>query len=86
MLYRTEVESGNIKYFKKKYFLIYVLDNNWRLPKSNPFKYIHLLQIAGCDRFYKSMDLADENLNPNPDCELMRYLENELECKKLLKT
>lgn len=82
LLYRTEIKNGKACSTKKNFIWIFVLDNNWRLPVSFPVKYIQLLQIAGCDRIFKSIDLADESYNPDYGCSLLRYLEDDLQCRK----
>ena len=83
IFYRCNYDGRNLIYNKKDFIWISVLDGNWGVTKKSPYKYIHMLQYAGYDKFFCSEDLVDCELNPtnentNP---LLRYLIYELECR-----
>jgi len=67
---------------KDRFILIYILDGKWRTPEDYKLKYIHNLQFAGATKIYNAEDLVNEDLNPNYNCDLVKYLE-EIGCEKI---
>ncbi|MFC2111203.1 hypothetical protein ACFLQ5_01990, partial [Bacteroidota bacterium] len=84
IFYRCKVsESNELIYLKKQFIWISILDGDWGVTVSSPLKYIHMLQLAGYDKFFGSEELIDQNLEPlisnqNP---LTKFLLEELDCR-----
>ena len=69
----------------KAFHWVSVLDGDWSVSKSTPYKYLHMLQWAGYDAFFGASDLLDDDLSvkrgaKNP---LVRYLTDTLECEAI---
>ena len=83
ILYKCKVSASNeLIYTKKPFIWVSVLDGDWGVTKKSPLKYIHMLQLAGYDKFFGSEELIDENIEPLPPNEnpLTKFLINELDC------
>jgi len=82
ILYRSSIKEGKMHLDEKNFYWISVLDGNWSINSSEPFKYIHMLQIAGYDKIFGVQNLVlDDGLTPkkknNP---LIDHLLKELDC------
>ena len=85
LLYSCQSTSQRAITWKDKDFhWISVLDGDWGVTRSQPLKYIHMLELAGYDKFFCADDLLNNDRTikrtNNP---LSHYLENVLKCKKL---
>jgi hypothetical protein len=84
LIYRCRRKDGLIRWEPKKFHWISILDGNWGVTASQPYKYIHMLQWAGYDKLLCAKDLLDNKSEVkrkgNP---LLDYLTNELDCKVL---
>jgi hypothetical protein len=82
IIYRGEFDDGNLIWGTKKFHWIGVLDGDWGVTKSEPFKYVHMLQLAGYDKLFCAADLLTPELiirkENNP---LVDYLIDDLNCK-----
>ncbi|HVV38975.1 MAG TPA: hypothetical protein VHD31_01485 [Candidatus Paceibacterota bacterium] len=83
ILYRSSVKEGKMYLEDKNFYWISILDGNWSINGREPFKYIHMLQIAGYDKIYGVQDLIlEDGLTPktknNP---LLDHLINDLDCE-----
>ena len=67
---------------KDRFILIYILDGKWRTPDNYKLKYIHNLQFAGANKIYSAEEIVDKNLNPDYNCNLVKYLK-EIECETI---
>lgn len=85
ILYSCRSRDGkDLVWNKKNFHWIGILDGNWGVTRSNPLKYIHLLQMAGYDKLIPASQLLSSNLSVHP-CSansLVRYLVEELHCEK----
>lgn len=82
ILYSASLGSdGKLQFGEIPAHWISVLDGNWGVTKTEPLKYIHMLQLAGYDNFFAASSLLDEELDVakinNP---LIEYLES-LDCE-----
>jgi len=84
LLYRCNLQNNDIVLSEKKYIWISILDGNWGVTQKSPLKYLHMLQMAGYNKFFASEDLVDNNLNPidTKNNDLSLFLINDLKCKK----
>lgn len=85
ILYRSSLKAGQMHQDEKNFYWISILDGDWSVNDREPFKYIHMLQIAGYDKIYGAQDLVlDDGLTPkkknNP---LINHLIDDLGCEKL---
>jgi len=85
ILYRSSLKDGKMYLDEKKFYWISILDGNWSVNSREPFKYIHMLQIAGYDKIYGAQNLIlEDSLTPkkknNP---LLNHLINDLDCESI---
>ena len=85
ILYRSSLKGGNIHLDEKQFHWISVLDGNWSVNAREPFKYIHMLQIAGYDKIYGAQELLlDDELTPKKENNpLIKHLVDDLDCKNI---
>jgi len=82
ILYTAKIENGKLTWRDKDFHWISVLDGNWGVNRSEAFKYVHMLELAGYDKLFCAADLLDESLQlRTSDNPLVRYLVDELQCK-----
>ena len=84
IFYRCRSDGEDLQYNEKDFIWVSVLDGDWGVTKATPLKYIHMLELAGYDRYFCAEDLVDTNLDPLPatDSPLVTYLVDELQCQK----
>jgi hypothetical protein len=81
IIYRCGKNNDEIKWKKKKFHWIAILDGDWGVTKKEPLKYIHMLQLAGYDKIMSASDLLDTNCNVNRKGNpLIEYLTRYLNC------
>ena len=83
IFYRSVWNDPVLQWPSKAFHWISVLDGDWGVSRSTPYKYLHMLQWAGYDAFFGASDLLDDDLSvkrgdSNP---LVRYLTDTLECE-----
>ena len=83
IFYRSVWNDPVLQWPSKFFHWISVLDGDWGVSRSTPYKYLHMLQWAGYDAFFGASDLLDDDLSvkrgdSNP---LVRYLTDTLECE-----
>lgn len=65
----------------KRFHWIAVLDGDWGVTRSEPLKYVHMLQLAGYDQLFPAESLVTDGLSVRrSDNPLLRYLVHELQC------
>ncbi len=68
----------------KAFHWISVLDGDWGVTRSEPLKYVHMLQMAGYDRIFAASELVRDNLDVRKqDNPLALYLGQELKCRRV---
>lgn len=82
ILYRSQLVNSGMVLGNKNFYWISILDGNWSVNNREPFKYIHMLQIAGYDKIFGVQELVlGDGLTPkkknNP---LINHLINDLGC------
>ena len=81
IMYRSvSADKKSIEFLPKKYIWIGVVDGDWGVTKSEPLKYIHMLELAGYDHILCAEDLVDDNLNLNITQNPLQILLTELKC------
>ena len=85
IFYRSVWNDQVLQWASKAFHWISVLDGDWGVSRSTPYKYLHMLQWAGYDAFFGASDLLDDDLSvkrgdSNP---LVRYLTDHLECETI---
>ena len=84
IIYRCNVIDNSIKLNEKNFHWVSILDGDWGVTKSTPLKYIHMLQLAGYDKYFCAKSLLDENFNvKKEDSPLYNYLVHDLKCQRL---
>ena len=83
IFYRTAWNDPVLQWPPKAFHWVSVLDGDWGVSKSTPYKYLHMLQWAGYDAFFGASDLLNDDLSVkkgdnNP---LVRYLTDTLDCE-----
>jgi hypothetical protein len=74
--------SNQLIWNKKKFHWISVLDGDWGVSRNEPLKYIHMLEMAGYDKFFSASDLLSDKLEVRKkDNPLTIYLQRELQCR-----
>lgn len=83
ILYRSNLKDGSIYLDKKNFYWISILDGNWSINTKEPFKYIHMLQIAGYDKIFGAQSLVlSDGLTPNKKQNpLVDHLIDDLDCE-----
>ena len=75
--------SGDIIWKDKDFHWICILDGDWGVSQRQPLKYIHMLELAGYDKFFCAGDLLnDDGTVKHTNNPLHHYLENVLQCRK----
>lgn len=75
--------SGDIIWKDKDFHWITILDGDWGVNQKQPLKYIHMLELAGYDKFFCADDLLnDDGTIKRTNNPLLYYLENVLQCRK----
>lgn len=82
ILYTAQIEKGDQLVWKDKQFhWISILDGDWGVTKREALKYIHMLELAGYDKFFAASDLLNSDLSlRRKDNPLIGYL-NSLRCR-----
>ena len=83
ILYRSSWTDSALQWSPKLFHWISVLDGNWGVSKSTPYKYIHMLQWAGFDAYFGASDLlnADLSVKRGDSNPLVCYLNDALDCE-----
>ena len=83
ILYRSDWNDPELQWSPKAFHWISVLDGNWGVSKSTPYKYLHMLQWAGYDAFFGASDLLnnDRSVKKGDNNPLIRYLTDTLDCE-----
>ncbi len=75
--------SGDIIWKDKDFHWISILDGDWGVNQKQPLKYIHMLELAGYDKFFCAGNLLnDDGTIKRTNNPLLHYLENVLQCRK----
>lgn len=74
LLHRTTLDNGNIKSNPQRYHWIFVLDADWCTPDIYPHKFIHVLQLAGAERWFSARKLLTANYAPDHNCAFINYI------------
>jgi len=84
ILYTCSSPDGNeLIWMPKSFHWISVLDGDWGVTRSEPLKYIHMLQMAGYDKLISASDLLTEKLDVRKsDNPLALYLIRDLQCRR----
>jgi hypothetical protein len=83
VLYSAQVRGDNeLAFVDSAYHWISVLDGNWGVTKREQHKYLHMLHLAGYNKYFSASDLLDGKFEVRvAGNKLVQYLE-ELRCRK----
>ena len=83
IFYRSVWNAPVLQWPPKAFHWVSVLDGDWGVSKSTPYKYLHMLQWAGYDAYFGASDLLDDDLSVKKggDNPLIRYLTDTLGCE-----
>ena len=84
VLYSSALKTGReLQFLPNSFHWISILDGNWGVTRREQYKYLHMLQMAGYDKFFSGSDLLGTDgrvlRRGNP---LVDYL-NHIGCRKL---
>lgn len=85
VLYSAKLSSsGDLEFADTRFHWIAVVDGDWGVSRGEPYKYIHMLQMAGYKRIFGASSLTDTDLTvlPAGNNQLIQYLQD-IECVKL---
>lgn len=82
LLYSCRSPDGKqIEWRPQSFRWVAVLDGDWGCNRSQPLKYLHMLQLAGYTAFFGAEDLLVRGqLQPDPGCRFLHHLRDELGC------
>ena len=85
ILYSAKLDdNGTLKFNDAGFHWISILDGNWGVNKGEPYKYLHMLELAGYKQYFAASSLIDSQMQvldgkSNP---LISYL-NDIKCRKI---
>jgi hypothetical protein len=85
ILYSAKLDDqGMLKFNDSSYHWISVLDGNWGVNKGEQYKYLHMLELAGYNKYFGASTLIDNQMTvlPRESNPLISYL-NEIKCRKI---
>jgi len=74
LLHRTTLKDGEIQSNPQHYHWIFILDADWHTPDLYPHKFVHILQLAGAERWFSARELLDDNYTINNNCAFLNYI------------